>query len=126
MNTFEKHKAEAQEKWGQTEAYRQHEAKTRDYSQQKWSNLEADMDGIMASFARCLQSGKAPESAEAQALVKNLQTHITQNYYHCTDQILSGLGRMYVADERFQTNIDKHAHGTAAFISQAIIAHCKT
>ena len=126
MNTFEKYKTEAKEKWGQTEAYRQHEAKTRDYSQQKWNALEAGLDGIMASFAQVMRSGEAPDSAAAQTLVKNLQAHITQNYYHCTDQILAGLGQMYVADERFHANIDKHAPGTAAFISQAITAHCKT
>ena len=125
MNVFEKHRAEAKEKWGKTEAYHQYETKSRDYSQQKWNALAGDMDQIMASFARCMQSGAVPDSAEAQTLVKKLQDHITQNYYHCTDQILCGLGQMYAADERFQTNIDKHAKGTSAFINQAIATYCK-
>ena len=54
-----------------------------------------------------------------------LQNHITENYYHCTREILFGLGQMYVADERFKNNIDKHADGTAAFIRDAITAYCK-
>jgi hypothetical protein len=36
-----------------------------------------------------------------------------------------GLGQMYVADERFKNNIDKHASGTAAFICEAIEVYCK-
>jgi hypothetical protein len=57
--------------------------------------------------------------------VKKLQSHITENYYTCTIEILSGLGQMYVADERFKNNIDKHADGTAAFISEAIAIYSK-
>ena len=121
---FEAYKAEVKEKWGETAAYREHAEKTKDYGKDKWNNLAAEMDGIMAAFAACMQSGAAPESADAQALVSALQNHITQNYYHCTDEILAGLGQMYVADERFRANIDKHADGTAAFIKCAIESHC--
>ena len=55
-----------------------------------------------------------------QNLVKLLQDHITENYYNCTDEILAGLGQMYVADVRFKNNIDKHGDGTAEFIREAI------
>ena len=33
---FDKHKAEAKEKWGNTQAYQQHQEKTKDYSKEKW------------------------------------------------------------------------------------------
>ena len=121
---FEKYKAEAQEKWGQTSAYKEHRERTGNYSKQKWNALAEGMDCIMAEFARCMRNGAAPDSAETQNLVKKLQAHITENYYHCTGEILAGLGRMYVADERFKNNIDKHADGTAAFICEAIDAYC--
>ena len=122
---FEKHKAEAKEKWGHTEAYKQHEQKTKDYSKQKWNDLAAGMDDIMASFAACMKKGCVPASDEAQCLVKALQDHITAHYYPCTDAILAGLGQMYVADARFQSNIDRHGEGNAAFISQAIRIYCE-
>lgn len=121
---MEGYKAEAREKWGGTEAYQQHAEKTKGYSKQKWNDLAADMDQIMAEFALCMKNGETPDSAEAQYLVKQLQNHITGNYYNCTDQILAGLGQMYVADERFRNNIDKHADGTAQFICDAIASHC--
>ena len=66
-----------------------------------------------------------PEDDEAQALVAKLQNTITSFYYTCTDEILAGLGRMYVADERFKKNIDKYGEGTAEFASQAIAIYCK-
>ena len=122
---FEKYKAEAREKWGQTDAYKQHTEKTRNYSRQTWSDLAAGMDQIMARFAACMESGENPDSPAAQALVQTLQNHITQNYYCCTKEILAGLGQTYVADERFKKNIDKHADGTAAFICEAIGIYCK-
>ena len=120
-----KYKAEAQQKWGNTEAYRQHAEKTKDYSKEKWNDLAADMDQIMADFALCMQKGEPANSEQAQSLVKKLQNHISENYYHCTNQILAGLGQMYVADERFQNNIDRHAPGTAAFVCEAITSYCR-
>ena len=121
---FEKYKVEAQEKWGNTDAYKEHAEKTKNYSKQKWNNLAEGMDHIMGEFAVCMKTGKMSNSEEAQSIVKMLQSHITENYYSCTNEILAGLGKMYVADERFKNNIDKHADGTAAFISEAIAVYC--
>ena len=121
---FENRKQEVKEKWGKTEAYKEHCEKTRDYSDDKWNTLAEAMDGVLAEFALCLKSGKASDSDESQFLVKKLQKHITDNYYNCTNEILAGLGQMYVADERFRNNIDKHGEGTAEFIRDAIDCCC--
>ena len=80
---------------------------------------------IFAEFAVCKDSGASADSDEAQALVAKLQAHITENYYTCTDEILSGLGQMYVADERFKKNIDKYGEGTAEFAADAIEIYCQ-
>ncbi len=121
---FEKYRVEVQEKWGKTDAYKEHAERTKNYSKQKWNDLAEGMDHIMAEFAVCMKNGETPDSAGAQNLVKTLQNHITENYYLCTNEILAGLGQMYVADERFKSNIDKHADGTAAFICEAIEVYC--
>ena len=122
---FEKHKAEAKEKWGKTDAYKEHTEKTKHYSKEKWNHLAKGMNDILAEFAVCMKKGEKPASAEAQNLVEMLKHHITENYYLCTNEILAGLGQMYVADERFKSNIDKHADGTAAFICEAIEVYCR-
>ena len=120
----EMYKTEVKEKWGNNSAYKEHVEKTKDYSKQKWDSLAEDMDHIMGEFAKCMKSGTASDSEEAQELVKTLQNHITGNYYTCTNEILAGLGKMYVADERFKNNIDKHGDGTATFVSEAIEVYC--
>ena len=117
---FEDYKTEAQQRWGKTDAYKEHAEKTKSYGKDKWNSLAADMDIIFSQFAISMKSGNAPDSESAQSLVKKLQNHITENYYTCTIEILFGLGQMYVADERFKANIDKHAAGTAAFVCEAI------
>ena len=122
---FEKYKAEAREKWGKTDAYKEHAERTKNYSKQKWNDLTERMEHIMAKFAVCMRKVKTPDSAEVQNLVKMLQNHISENYYLCTNQILAGLGQMYVADERFKNNIDKHADGTSEFIRKAIEVYCR-
>ena len=121
---FQKYSVEAQEKWGNTSAYKEHIEKTKDYSKQKWNNLAEDMDNIMAEFAVRMKNEKVYDSEETQSLVKRLQNHITENYYLCTNEILAGLGQMYIGDERFENNIDKHGEGTAEYICQAIKVYC--
>ena len=82
------------------------------------------MMAIFAEFAACKDSGMSADSAEAHTLVAKLQAHITANYYTCTDEILAGLGKMYVCDKRFKKNIDKYGEGTAEFAATAIEAYC--
>ena len=120
-----RHKNEARERWGDTSAYREHEEKTKNYTKEKWAEANDGLMAIFAEFAACMKSGANVDSDEAQALVAKLQAHITVNYYTCTDEILAGLGKMYVADERFKKNIDKHGEGTAEFASEAIEVYCR-
>ena len=117
--------AEVCSRWGETVAYREHEQKTKNYTKEKWAEANDGLMAIFAEFAVCKNSGESADSNEAQALVAKLQAHITENYYTCTDEILAGLGKMYVADERFKKNIDKYGEGTAEFASDAIEAYCK-
>lgn len=119
------HENEARSRWGTTAAYREHEQKTKNYTKEKWDEANDGMMAIFAEFAACKDSGASADSAEAQALVAKLQAHITANYYTCTDEILSGLGKMYVADERFKKNIDKYGEGTAEFAAEAIAVYCR-
>ena len=116
---------ETRERWGDTSAYREHEQKTKNYTKEKWAEANDGLMAIFAEFAACKESDARADSVEAQELVAKLQAHITANYYTCTDEILAGLGKMYVADERFKKNIDKYGEGTAEFASDAIEVYCR-
>ena len=122
MNNYD---IEAKQRWGETSAYKEHAEKTANYTKDQWQNVNDGLMTVLANFAACMKDGHTADSDEAQTLVKELQNYITENYYTCTNEILAGLGQMYVADERFKNNIDKHAPGTAAFISEAIAAYCE-
>ena len=119
------YETEARERWGDTSAYCEHEQKTKNYTKEKWAEANDGLMAIFAQFAACKESGASADSTESQALVAKLQAHITENYYTCTDEILAGLGKMYVADERFKKNIDKYGEGTAEFASEAIEVYCR-
>ena len=117
MKTYEN---EVRDRYGNTDAYREHEQKTKKYTQEKWAEANEGLMAIFAEFAACKDSGVSADSVEAHALVAKLQEHITANYYTCTDEILAGLGKMYVCDERFKKNIDKCGEGTAEFAAEGI------
>lgn len=125
MKDYEKFNSEALDRWGNTEAYHEHIEKTKNYSNEKWSEANDRLMSIFSEFAELKNSGVTADSAEAQALVAGLQAYITDNYYTCTDEILAGLGKMYACDERFKNNIDKSGAGTANFVSCAIQIYCK-
>ena len=122
MSNYE---TEARSRWGNTDAYREHEQKTKNYTKEKWAEANDGLMAIFGEFAVLKNSGASADSTEAQALVAKLQAHITANYYTCTDEILPGLGKMYVSDERFKKNIDKYGEGTAQFVSEVIALFCK-
>ena len=119
------YETEARSRWGNTDAYREHEQKTKNYTQEKWAEANDGLMAIFAEFATCKKNGASADSTKAQALVAKLQAHITANYYTCIDEILAGLGQMYVADERFKKNIDKYGEGTAEFAAEAIAVYCR-
>ena len=118
------YRPETRECWGNTDAYREHEKKTKNYTKEKWTEINDGLMAIFAEFAEHKNSGFGANLPEVQSLVVKLQEYITQNYYTCTNEILAGLGQMYSADERFKENIDKYGEGTAEFVAEAIGMFC--
>ena len=115
---------EIRSRWGNTDAYREHEQKTKNYTKEKWAEVNDGLMAIFAEFAEHKNNGFVVNSLEVQSLIVKLQEYITQNYYTCTDEILAGLGQMYVADERFKKNIDQYGEGTAELVAEAIELYC--
>ena len=112
---------EVKERWGDTDAYKESEEKTKAYDGKKWKMMNSDCEAIFKEFAKI--KDKAPDCKEARELVNKWQEYISANFYTCTKEILAGLGVMYVADERFKTYLDQFGEGTAAFMSAAIAAY---
>ena len=116
---IEQYRKEALARWGDTQAYREYANKADRRPEETAKQLMA----IFAGFGEC--KNLSPDAKEVQDRVGSLQQFITDHYYVCTDEILSGLGQMYTDDARFQTSIDKAGGaGTAAFVRQAIAVYC--
>lgn len=122
----ETYQAEAKQRWGDTAAYAEHRQKTAGYTKQKWNELSKGINTIIAEFAAAKQLGVQPADDATMALTEKLKDFITETQYTCTNEILIGLGEMYVADNRFTKNIDRAGEGTAAYMREAIKAYCST
>lgn len=121
---IEQYSKEVKERWGSTEAYQEYEEKTNGKTE-KEQKIAADK--LLSLFADIgLLRKNLPEEQKVQDKIASLQSFITENYYHCTDEILYGLSQMYVCDERMKCNIDQAGgEGTAEFVRQAISIYCK-
>ncbi len=137
---IDEYAAQAKASWGTTPAYKEFEEKSKGRTREDDQNIAQGLMDIFAEFGaiRGAEAGTLkgaeldavksadPASAEAQALVKKLQDYITQHFYNCTNEILSGLGKMYAGGGDFTKNIDSYGgEGTAEFVHQAIEIYCK-
>ena len=113
---------EAEQRWGDTSAFAESALRTESHTVDDWQRLSAEADEVNERFLRLMAAGTPPDSAEAGALVDAHRAHITKWFYECTPEIHARLGSMYVADERFRTNINKAGVGLAEFQSAAIAA----
>ncbi|MEA5042898.1 MAG: MerR family transcriptional regulator [Oscillibacter ruminantium] len=119
----EQYAKEVRDRWGDTPAFQEEQKKTARYDGAKWNAVNDEGAALMRAFAE--HRDESPSDGAAQELVRQWREYITENFYHCTDEILAGLGAMYVSDPRFTENIDKNGPGTAAFMAKAIEASCR-
>ena len=121
---LDQYTAQAKEKWGKTEAWKEFEEKTAGQDAQTLQSTGSRLMDIFAKLGAIRHL--SPASQEAQALIAELQRFITRNYYNCTKPILQGLGQLYIAGGSMTENIDKAGgQGTAQFASDAINIFCK-
>jgi hypothetical protein len=116
------HAAEAEERWGGTDAYRESVGRTAAYTEDDWTTISREADAINAGFLELMAAGDPADGEAAAALVDRHRSHISRWFYDCTPEIHRGLGEMYSADPRFRENIDRAGEGLAAFQSAAIAA----
>ncbi|MBD5463846.1 MAG: MerR family transcriptional regulator [Lachnospiraceae bacterium] len=120
---IEQYKAEAKAKWGKTQAYQDYTQKSATQSEDEQNKITNQLLGKFSELGALRHL--PPAAKKVQEKISVLQKFITDNCYVCTNEILNGLGQMYVGDERFKKNIDKAGgDGTAEFVSQAISVYC--
>lgn len=119
---IEMYQAEAKKKWGSTHAWQEYAARPKKSAAEQKETAEQMMD-LFRQIGEL--KDLSPSDGSVQQKIVELQEFITENYYTCTNEILRGLGQMYISDPRMTENIDKAGgDGTAAFTKEAILFHC--
>jgi DNA-binding transcriptional MerR regulator len=119
----DEYQTEAEERWGDTEAWAQSQRRTAAYTKEDWVRIKDEADGLQRRFAEVMASGAAADSEAAMDVAEEHRQHISRNFYDCPPAMHAGLGRMYVEDERFAANYEKVAPGLAQYVSTAVQAN---
>ncbi len=114
----------AKEQWGETPEYKEYEEKFKNMTDARQKDVINSFMLIFAEFGKLKEQDAASDVVQSQ--VKKLQDFISEHYYKCSKEILSGLGRMYAASGEFTENIDRYGgEGTAKFTASAIDIYCQ-
>lgn len=115
--------AEAEERWGETDTYRESHRRTSTYTKGDWLRLGEESERIEAEFADCLVGGLPAEDKRAMAAAEAHRLHIDTWFYPCSHDMQVALADMYVSDPRFAQHYDTRATGLAEYVRDAILAN---
>ena len=122
-NYSEDYEREAEERWGDTEAWAQSQQRTRSYSKEDWVRVKEEVDDLNRRFVEAMRAGVPADSEQAMDVAEQHRQHISRWFYDCPPEMHAGLGRMYVEDERFTAHYEQRAPGLAQYVSTAVQAN---
>ena len=114
---------EAQERWGNTDAYRQATERTAAYTEDDWGAQQSEAQDIYQAFLMLMAAGHPPNGDEARATAERHRAHITKWFYDCPPGVHARLAELYVSDRRFADDIDRNGPGLTAYMAAAIAAN---
>jgi DNA-binding transcriptional MerR regulator len=121
-NYSEDYETEAQQRWGESDAWKQSQERTSKFTKQQWIEIKEAGDDLNRRLAAAMTGGAAPDSVEAMDLAEEHRAAIA-TFYDCGYQMHRGLGEMYLADERFTRTYEDVAPGLAQWLRDAIHAN---
>ena len=119
------YEAEVEQRWGDTDAYKESKRRTARYTKADWQEIKRESEDIFAGLTALMTAGEPPDGAKAMDVAEAHRQHITRWFYDCPRAMHRGLGRLYVDDPRFTANIDKAAPGLAEFAARAFAANAE-
>lgn len=78
-----KYKNEVEKRWGNTNTYQEYNRKTKNYTKEKWNEINIGLNNIFKQFSILMKNNKQTDSIETQNLVKELKDYITKEFYLC-------------------------------------------
>jgi DNA-binding transcriptional MerR regulator len=112
--------AEAEERWGDTDAWWQSQQRVSRFSKQDWVDIKAEGDALLAALAQAKRDGIEPGSSEANELAVRHRESI-ERFYDCSDEMHRCLAEMYLADERFTRYYDDVEPGLTQFVRDIVV-----
>ncbi|MEU6020544.1 MerR family transcriptional regulator [Micromonospora sp. NPDC047134] len=122
----EAHAEEAEQRWGDTEAYRESNRRVSGYAKADWLRIKEESEDWGRRIVALMASGAPADSPAAMELAEEHRQHISRWFYECSYEIHTGLADMYVADERFLAHYEAMAPGLGAYLNEAIHANAIT
>jgi DNA-binding transcriptional MerR regulator len=117
------HAAEVEERWGDTDAFRESQRRAASYTKADWERIKAQGVAAIEKVVGAMRAGLPADSADAMDGAEMHRQQITDAFYECTSQIHVGLAEMYIADPRFTATYEKVAPGLAQYLHDAIKAN---
>ena len=114
---------EAQERWGDTDAWKQSQARTSRYTKADWEQIKAAQEANGADFVAAMEAGEPADSEAAMDAAEESRRIIERWFYDLTPDFHRNLGDMYVADPRFTKTYEDIKPGMAQFVRDAIHAN---
>jgi MerR family transcriptional regulator, thiopeptide resistance regulator len=121
----EEYQEEARERWGDTEAWRQSQQRTSQYTKADWQTIKAETDDINARFVAALQAGEPADGSAAMDVAEAHRRHITRWFYDCPAEMHACISDMYVSDPRFTKTYEDIAPGLAQYVRDAVHANAE-
>jgi len=115
--------AEAEERWGDTDAWRESRRRTAAYTKQDWITIKAEADANIAGFAEAIRAGEHPAGSTAMDLAEEHRQHLTRWFYDCGYGMHRGLADLYVSDPRYMASYDEIEPGFSQYVHDAIMAN---
>jgi DNA-binding transcriptional MerR regulator len=119
----EEYAREAEERWGDTDAYRQSQERTRRYSKDDWRRIAAEGEEVTARLVALKRAGTPADSVEAMDAAEAHRAQIDRWFYDVGYPMHRGLADMYLADPRFTKTYDDREPGLAQYVHDAIHAN---
>lgn len=117
------HAAEVEERWGETDAYKESAKRTSRYTKADWERIKAQGQAAIEQVVGAMNAGKPADSPEAMDGAEAHRRQIDDAFYECSYEMHVGLAGMYIADPRFTATYEKIAAGLAQYLHDAIEAN---
>lgn len=119
----EEYTEEAEQRWGNTEAWAESRRRAASYTKEHWKRIKAEADDWQERYAALVAAGEQPSEEAAMDMAEEHRQHMNRWFFEVPYEMHRCFGEMYVSDERFKAYYDAMGPGVAEHLRDAILAN---